>query len=181
MVRRLKLFWKLALIAVLIPLSVVLVVLVALRGTWALQTDHDNLYGNMLLPIVALEEANSHREALSGELRLIARLSADAKEERTSRAERVKEHETALLAFVARYKKEWIIPERADFMETLSSMGEQKLGDDESSALELFDVAYASYEPLREHLLKGEEGVNERQLEGALTRLAEGLSWLQAL
>jgi len=182
MVRRLKLFWKLALIAVLIPVSVVLVVLVALRGTWALQSDHDNMYDFMLVPLVALEEANAHREALSGELRLLARLSPSS-EERTKRTARVREHEEALLAFIARYKKEWLSTKRADFTDVLSSRGEEKLQVDEASALELFDVAYASYQPLRDQVLKGGVGTAEvgTQLEGALTRLVESMSWLQAL
>jgi methyl-accepting chemotaxis protein len=194
MVRRLKLFWKLALIAVLIPVSVVFVVLVALRGTWALQSDHDHLYGFMLVPIVALEEANAHREALAGELRLMARLplkkdvvglpaeeAQRAQQERTERTARVREHEEALLGFVAKYKKEWLAPKRASFTEVLSSAGEQKLEVDEASALELFDVASAGYQPLRDQALQGEVRVDEQQLEAALTRLAESLSWLQAL
>lgn len=194
MVRRLKLFWKLALIAVLIPVSVVFVVLVALRGTWALQSDHDNLYGFMLMPIVALEEANSHREALSGELRLMARLPLKKEEaslspeqakrlqkERTVRAARVKEHQDALLDFVARYKKEWVVSKRSAFMDILSSTSEQKLEMDEASALELFEVGAAGYQPLKEQILLGEVHVDEQQLDSALSRLAEATGWLQAL
>jgi methyl-accepting chemotaxis protein len=179
MVRRLKLFWKLALIAVLTPVSVVLVVLVALRGTWALQSEYDHLYNFRHVPVVALEEANAHREAMSGDLRLLA-WSVLPDDERAARTARVREHEEALLAFITRYKKEWVTPKSSEFTEILSGLDEQKLQEDESSALELFDVAYAGYEPLRDHVFKGQKDTVE-QLEGSLTRLAEAMSWLQAL
>lgn len=179
MVRRLKLFWKLALIAVLIPASVLVLLIVALRGTWAFQSEYDTLYGFMLLPITELERANARREALAGELRLLSRAPLPA-EERAARVERMRGHEQALLTFIERYKKEWITTRSADFTETLAGMGEQKLQAEELSALQLFDVAFASYKPLRERVLRGEP-VDVAQLEGALTRLADALGWLQAL
>jgi methyl-accepting chemotaxis protein len=61
MVRRLKLMWKLALIAVLTPASIFLVLLLALRGTWELQSEYDTLYGFKLVPILELSLANGHR------------------------------------------------------------------------------------------------------------------------
>ena len=60
-----------------------------------------------------------------------------------------------------------------------SILGE-KLQQDEASALQLFDVAYAGYQPLRDHALKGQKDTAV-QLESSLTRLAEAMSWLQAL
>lgn len=179
MVRRLKLLWKLALIAVLTPVSVLLVLLVALRGTWALQSEYDNVYGQRLIPIMALDEANAHREALVGELRLMARAPLSA-EERATRAGKVREHEEALLSFVQRYKKEWLSAASADFSETVAGQGEQKLQADEASALELFDVAVAGYRPVRDRVLSGAP-VDVEQLEGALGRLGEATSWLQAI
>jgi methyl-accepting chemotaxis protein len=179
MVRRLKLFWKLALIAVLTPVSVVLVVLVALRGTWALQSEYDHLYGLRLMSIVALEEANTHREALSGDLRLLA-WGTLPEEERATRLARVKEHEEALLTFIDRYKKEWSSANDGEFTQLLLDLNEDKLQEDELSALELFDVAYAGYQPLRDHVLNGRKDA-AAQLEHSLARLAESMSWLQAL
>ncbi len=179
MVRRLKLLWKLALIAVLIPVSVFLVLMVALRGTWALQSEYDNVYGLRLIPIMALDEANTHREALAGELRLMDRALLTA-EERATRAAKVHEHEEALLAFIKRYKSEWLSAHSPEFTDTLTSLGEQKLQADESSALELFDVAFAGYRPLRERVVSGAPADAE-QLEGALGRLGDAMSWLQGI
>ncbi len=179
MVRRLKLFWKLALIAVLTPVSVVLVVLMALRGTGVLQSEYDTLYGQRFVSVVALEEANTHREAMSGELRLLA-WSTLPPPEQAARVARVREHEEALLAFIARYKKEWSSATDPEFTGLLASQNELKLQQDEASALELFDVAYAGYQPLRDHILQGQRDTAV-QLESSLARLAEAMSWLQAL
>ncbi|MFL5350118.1 MAG: methyl-accepting chemotaxis protein [Hyalangium sp.] len=179
MVRRLKLLWKLALIAVLIPVSVFLVLMVALRGTWALQSEYDNVYGLRLIPIMALDEGNAHREALAGELRLMARAPLTA-EERATRAAKVSEHEDALLSFIQRYKKEWLSSNHSGFSETVAEQGEQKLQLDEASALELFDVALAGYRPVRDRVVSGAP-VDVEQLESALGRLGEATSWLQAI
>jgi len=179
MVRRLKLFWKLALIAVLTPVSVVLVVLLALRGTWALQSEYDDMYNLRFGSIVALEEANTHREAMSGDLRLLAWGVLPAQEQ-AARITRVREHEEALLSFIARYKKDWATVKHPEFTQLLVSQNELKLQQDEASALELFDVAFAGYQPLRDHVFKGQKDTEE-QLESSLARLAEAMSWLQAL
>jgi methyl-accepting chemotaxis protein len=179
MVRRLKLFWKLALIAVLTPVSVLLVVLVALRGTWALQAEYDSLYGRRFTSVMALEDANTHREAMSGELRLMA-WSTLPPQEQATRVTRVREHEKALLDFITQYKKEWITAADAEFTGLLVSQDELKLQQDEASALELFDVAYAGYQPLRDRVFQGQRDT-AAQLESSLARLAEAMSWLQAL
>ncbi|WP_224245022.1 methyl-accepting chemotaxis protein [Hyalangium gracile] len=179
MVRRLKLFWKLALIAVLIPVSVFLVLSLALRGTWELQSEYDTVYGSMLVPIMALDEALTLREALAGELRLLSRANLSP-EERAARAAKVREHEAALLALIERYKKEWISTQSLAFTETLTGLDELKLQQDESSALQLFDVAFAGYRPLRDRVL-AQAPVDGEQLEGALGRLAEALNWLRAI
>ncbi|WP_224362534.1 HAMP domain-containing methyl-accepting chemotaxis protein [Hyalangium versicolor] len=179
MVRRLKLFWKLALIAVLIPASVFLVLVLALRGTWELQSEYDNIYGFKLVPIMALDQANAHREALAGELRLLSRAPL-SDEERAEQAAKVTDHEKELLAFIDRYKKEWVTSQSPEFTETLTDQGELKLQTDENSALELFDVAFAGYRPLRDRILD-KQSVDAEQLEGALGRLSEAFTWLQAL
>jgi methyl-accepting chemotaxis protein len=178
MVRRLKLLWKLALIAVLIPVSVCLVQMVALRGTWVLQSEYDTVYGK-LAAIMALDEANLRREALAGELRLLARASLTA-EERAAREAKVREHEEVLLSFIKRYKQDWISTQNLALTEALEDAGEQKLQTDELSALQLFDVAYAGYLPVRERVLGGTR-VDMAQVDGALARLGEAMSWMQAI
>jgi methyl-accepting chemotaxis protein len=177
MVRRLKLFWKLALIAVLIPVSVLLVTLVALRGTQAFQSAYDNLYDYRLIPMLELAQGNTHREVLTGELRLLARAPLSA-EERGVRVERVREHEKALLAAIDRYKKEWLTTKRPEFTRALAALREQKLQEGEAAALELFDVAYAGYTPLRDRILTGAPADVE-QMEEALARLGEAMGRLQ--
>jgi methyl-accepting chemotaxis protein len=176
MLRRLKLFWKLTLIAVLIPVSVGAMMFMALRGTGTLQAEYDTLYGLMHLPIMALQEADTRREALSGDLRLLAHLPPKAPK-RDEVVTRVREHEKALLDVIQKYKKEWITTTLPSFTETLADMGEEKLQTDEAAALELFAVAHASYVPLRDRVISGAE-VDAEQLEEALLRLKSATGWL---
>ncbi len=179
MIRRLKLSRKLALIAVLIPVSVIAMTAVALAGTRALRTEYETLYGFMLIPNTALEKANAHREALAGELRLLARLEL-TDEERRARVGRVHENDEAMKAILARYSSEWLSTLSPDFTRTLASHNQEDLQKQEVAALALFDVAYARYLPLRDRVV-GEAPVDLGQLEEALAQLEGALGTLREL
>ncbi|HEX8706522.1 MAG TPA: methyl-accepting chemotaxis protein [Myxococcaceae bacterium] len=169
MVRRLKLFWKLALIALLIPVSVVSMTLVALWGTGTLKDEYDTLYEFRLEPLVALQEGNARRESLAGELRLLARAKLPA-EERARRAQLARTHDEAMFKVIEKYSQQWLSSNNAGFSDMLDEMDQQKLERDEINALERFKVSYAGYVPLRERVLAGGE-FNLDQLEEALKRL----------
>jgi len=61
----LGMFWKLALIALMIPVAALSIAGAALNNTDRLKYEYDNLYGFMLIPIIALDEGNLHAETLS--------------------------------------------------------------------------------------------------------------------
>jgi methyl-accepting chemotaxis protein len=176
MLRRLKLLWKLTLIAVLIPISVGAMMFMALRGTRTFQSEYDNLYGLMHLPILALQEGDTRREALAGDLRLLAHAPL-SEAQRSAVVARVTEHEKALLDTLQQYKREWLTESRPEFSGTLTRLGEEKLQADEAAALDLFAVAHASYVPLRNRAIEGAD-VDEAQLEEALARLKSATGWL---
>ncbi|MDY7232379.1 HAMP domain-containing methyl-accepting chemotaxis protein [Hyalangium rubrum] len=180
MVRRLKLFWKLALIALLIPVSVIAMTLVALGGTGTLKSEYETLYSFMLLPILGLEEGNLHREALAGDLRLLARATSLTEEERGTLVKRAREHDVALSAVMARYKREWQSTLDPEFTETLEELDQQKLQEEELAALTLFEVAYAGFQPVRERVLNNTP-VDVAQLEESLGRLEASVTKLMAL
>jgi methyl-accepting chemotaxis protein len=95
MIRRLKLFWKLSLLAALIPLSVGVGMAVSLHGVRQLGAEYDNLYGLMRLPLMALDEANTRREALEGDLWEMARPDLSS-EQRMLLVQRIRENDRAM-------------------------------------------------------------------------------------
>jgi methyl-accepting chemotaxis protein len=179
MVRRLKLFWKLALIALLIPVSVVCMTLVALWGTGTLKSEYDTLYDFKLLPLVALQEGNTQRQALAGELRLLARARLPA-EEREQRVQQARAHDEAMLSVMKVYRDKWLTSRNAEFSETLAEQDLERLQDEELASLTRFEVSYAGYVPLRDRVLGGAE-FNVDQLEEALGRLEAAMRELLAL
>jgi methyl-accepting chemotaxis protein len=180
MVRRLKLFRKLALIALLIPVSVVAMTLVALWGTGKLKSEYDTLYTFKLLPLVALEEANTRREALSGALRLLAH-KAPLPGGRELWVQRVRDHDAAMLRVVNQYGAEWRTEEHPEFNETLASQGKKEKQREEASALANFEAAYAGYAPVRDRVLNETGPVDPVQLDEMLARLEAPLSKLVTL
>jgi methyl-accepting chemotaxis protein len=179
MVRRLKLFWKLALIALLIPVSVVSMTLVALWGTGTLKSEYDTLYEFRLEPLVKLQEGNARREALAGELRLLGRAPLPA-EERAQRVQLARAHDEAMAQVMRDYKEKWLTSKSPEFSDTLEDLDQEQLRQDESDILARFTAAYAGYVPLRERVLNGAE-FDVAQLEEALGRLESAMRELLTL
>ena len=106
MIRRLKLFWKLSLIAALIPISVGAGMAVSLHGARQLEADYDTRYGFMRTSIQMLDEADTRREALEGHLQELAQPDLSP-ERRMLLVQRIRENGRAM-ATLAQDKKEWL-------------------------------------------------------------------------
>jgi methyl-accepting chemotaxis protein len=119
MIRRLKLFWKLSLLAVLIPLTVGVGLAVSLHGARQLEAEYDKLHGFMFLPIMALDEANTRREALEEVLQELTRPDLSP-ERRMLLVQRIRENDRAM-ATLAQHRKEWLDTLSADFAAGLES------------------------------------------------------------
>ena len=176
MIRRLKLFWKLSLIALLIPLTVGVGMFVSLEETGRLKYEYDNLYGFMLVPIMALNEANTRRETLAGSLRELTRPELTV-ERRRALVQSIREHDEALSATLARYKKEWMTTLSPGFTAALAGLGQQGLQVEETAALGRFDSSYAAFTRLKEPLLEGRPSSQE-ELEARMAELESALTTL---
>jgi methyl-accepting chemotaxis protein len=154
MIRRLKLFWKLSLLALLIPITAGVGMWVSLQGAKRLKYEYDNLYSFMLIPIMALDEANMRRESLEGDLRELTRADLTP-ERRIVLVQQIRDDDRAMAATLARYKREWITTVSPEFTAALAELGQQGLQKEEAKALELFDSSYEEYAPLRDQLLGG--------------------------
>ncbi len=163
MFRNLKLFGKFTLIAVLTPLAVILIAGVALTGAGAIKRDgidvlkyeFDNLYGFMLLPIMDLDEANLHREKLTGALDQLTRADLSASERGTLEA-LVRREEEGMVKLHEKYKTEWKTTVSPEFTAALARLGQSSLQKDEQTYLDRIDGAYAQLAPLRQRLLAGQ-------------------------
>jgi methyl-accepting chemotaxis protein len=179
MIRSLKLFWKLALIAAMTPLSVVLVAILAMRGTGQLKYQYDNLYGFMLIPIMALDNANLERERIAGLTHELLRPELqDA--ERDALLARLHSSEAPLNETIARYKKEWLTTLSPDFTQTLAELGYQDLQRKEAVLVADIDQNLARYMAERQLLVTGKT-VQAAALREALSGMGRDLQELVAV
>ena len=187
MFRNLKLFGKFSLIAVLTPLAVILIAAVALTGSNAIKRDgidvlkyeFDNLYGFMLLPIMDLDEANLHREKLTGALDQLTRPDLTPSERGTLEALARREDE-AMVKLHQKYKTEWVTTVSAEFTAALKKLNQSQLQVDEKSYLDRIDRAYAELAPLSQRLLAGQQ-VSRSQLADVSGEIERGFSDLVAV
>ncbi|SEL37703.1 methyl-accepting chemotaxis protein [Stigmatella aurantiaca] len=178
-VHRLKLFWKLALIALLIPASISAMLIVALLGTGSLKAEYDNLYGFMLLPVMTLDQGHAEAATLSGKLRLLARTPLSPAE-REARVREVQAHDRKMRESMTLYAREWVTSMSSSFTDELSAADRDALRKDELASVQLFEVAYAGYVPLRDRVLTGAP-VDVEQLEQALERIDAAMNALVKL
>ncbi len=152
MVRNLKLFWKFTLLAAITPLAVVTVAWIALRGTGQLKYEYDNLYGFMLIPIMALDEANLHREMLSGRLQ---QLEHEPAEERDRVVQGIHADDELLKKTIAKYRAEWVTTLSPEFTATLTQSGQISLQQREIALLAAIDKSYEAFAHERDARLMG--------------------------
>jgi methyl-accepting chemotaxis protein len=173
--RKLPLFWKLALLALITPLSIAIESLWVSAGTGRLKTEFDNLYGFMLLPIMDLDRANLLQERISGALVRMAHTEPGA--ERSALAEQLRQDDAALEKLIAKYRSEWLTTVSPEFTASLASLGKQDMQRREADALQTIESAYREYTRLRAAAGPLQAGVIEAQL----ARMGGGLEALVAI
>lgn len=155
MIRNLSLFRKLVLIALLIPLATAAIAAIALKGIGAVKYEYDNLYGFMLIPIMALDEGNLQRQVVEAGIRDLTRPFIAA-QERAAIIERVRASDTAMFNLITRYETEWLTTLSPEFTAVLAAQGQQDLQTEEANALAQFHTAYQNYLPRRDAVLAGQ-------------------------
>ncbi|NJN96736.1 MAG: HAMP domain-containing protein [Anaerolineales bacterium] len=171
MIRNLSLFRKLTLIALLIPLATAAIAGIALKGVGVIKYEYNNLYGFMLIPIMALDEANLQRQIVEGGVLDLTRPFISAKE-RTALIETISTADQAMVDVITRYEAEWLTTLSPEFTAVLAAQGQQDLQTDEANALAQFRTAYQDYLPRRDALLAGESA--------SLTALESDLAQMRA-
>jgi methyl-accepting chemotaxis protein len=180
--RNLSLFWKFTLVALVTPLAVLAVATAALFGTQRLKREYDTMHDFMLVPIMALDQANLDREILGRVLRELALSSpgSPGSNERDDNARTAKEASQRIADTVGRYRKHWLTTASPEFTTTLAEMGQAALQTRETHALERLEGALATIGPHRSAILKGEP-VDPDALEGELADMRAAFDDLVAV
>ncbi|RPJ43644.1 MAG: methyl-accepting chemotaxis protein, partial [Chloroflexi bacterium] len=156
MFRNIKVFWKFALVAILILLVVLMTAGIALVNSNGLKYEYDNLYGFMLIPIMNLDEGNLARADLTDDLFRLTRPDLPA-DQFAALAAKAQEDDKAMAAMIERYETEWVTTTSPEFTATLVRLGKQDLQTRELELLKKFHSVYTSYAAKRDNLLSGKD------------------------
>ena len=154
MIRNVKLFWKFILMALMIPLTIIIIAGTALNKTNTLKYEYDNLYSFMLIPLLEVDKGNLHREKLSSKLREFTHPELSS-EEQTAVAKEIKHQDKMMIEFIARYESEWLTSLSPEFTATLATLGQQHLQQIEAETLLQFHQVYDAFVPKRDAMLAG--------------------------
>jgi methyl-accepting chemotaxis protein len=149
MLKNVKFFWKMMVLAILTPVAVTVIAVIALIQTNALKSEFDNLYGFMLIPIMNLDQANLHHQALETSFVRLTQTNVSSSE-KAEIYKAIGEDDKAMKAIVKRYKDEWVSSSSAEFTQSLADAGLLDLQRQEQEALDNFDLAYKTYSRSRD-------------------------------
>jgi len=156
MLKNVKFFWKIMVLAAITPVAVTAIAVIALNQTNSLKYEFDNLYGFMLIPIMNLDEANLHHQQLETSFVRLSQTDVTPSE-RAEIYNAIYADDQAMRAIIRKYKSEWISSSSADFSQGLADAGLSDLQRQEQEALDNYDLAYKSFSINRDKALAGQE------------------------
>jgi len=160
MINNLKLFWKLSILASIIPITIVIIATIAFNKTNALKYEYDNLYGFMLIPLLELDKGNLQREKLAFNLYGLMHVDL-SDEQRIELVKAIKSKDRLMNQFIATYESEWLTTLSPEFTASLARLGQQGLQTIETEALAQYHEIYSSYSKKRDALLAGQTITND--------------------
>jgi methyl-accepting chemotaxis protein len=178
-IRNLSLFWKFTLVALTTPLAVVIVAAAALLGAERLKSEYDNMHDFMLVPIMALDQANLDREILGRTLRELA-LETPGSKEHNEKARTAGATSENVAKTIARYRKNWLTTASPEFTATLVEMGQAALQTNEADALSRLEASVAAIGPHQTAIHKG-GAVDQNALELELAAMRKAFDDLVAV
>ncbi len=169
MIRHLKLFWKFAILGLMVPISIAIIAGTALNKMDILKYEYDNLYGFMLIPLLDVDKGNLYRERLKYKLREFT-LPGQSPEERAATASAIRQEDKNMTDFIARYESEWQTTLSPELTAALAALGQQHLQTIEAEALAQFHEIYKVYAPKRDALLSGKK-VSFKDIESEIEQM----------
>ncbi|MDR3577575.1 MAG: methyl-accepting chemotaxis protein [Anaerolineaceae bacterium] len=152
MVKNLKVIWKLMLLAVITPLSVLILAGAAFFETASIKSQFDNMYNYMLIPIMAVDQAHLQQAKLASSLQLLNQAGA-SQDEKAAQNLLARADEKSITDVMDRYQSEWMTTLSPDFTQMLVSLGQQALQTQEVAAATSYKTAYQNYTTVRDAAL----------------------------
>jgi methyl-accepting chemotaxis protein len=155
MFRKLKIFWKFAIIAAMIPIAVLLTAGNALASTASLKQEYDNLYARSLKPIVILDEGHVACMRLMDDVYRMTRRGLSTSDFKAL-SQKAIDDEKAMVEAMQKYEAEWNTANQPEFGKMLTSLGRDYLQTHERTMLLQYKTALKGYDSLRDMLLAGQ-------------------------
>ena len=162
-----KLFWKFAILAIMIPIAAFVVAGIGLIGTAALKYEYDNLYGYMLIPITAIEQADNQQVDITDQMRQYA-LGGLSDVDKTAKKSLILDEDKAIVDVIEKYKSDWITTASPDFTAILKQLNKENLQANETAAVAKYDAAHSDFLKQRDAIFTGQK-VEFKAIENNLT------------
>jgi len=167
--------WKMAFMVSVLVLGIVGVVTIGISSLQKLQFHNSNLYEFMLIPIIALEDADARLADMEYQI-LALEDEALTSTERAAAIEKIQSDQRAVKAVFERYHTEWITTISPEFTDLLQVNGRLYLQEDEVATVSVIAGSLYQYDTtLKAYLQAVENG------EATRTQAQESTSALEEL
>jgi len=143
------------LLALITPLSVLILAGAAFYETASIKSEFDNMYQSRLIPIMAIDQAHLQQAQLAYSLHLLS-LSGVDQNEKGAQNLLARADEKSITDAMNRYQTEWLTTLSPDFTQKLVSLGQEALQTKEVAATSSYKTAYQNYITVRDAALLGD-------------------------
>jgi len=156
--------WKMVLIILVMSLGAIGVSLASVQGLGVMRYHLSNLYDFMLVPIVAINQADTALADAQIHLTALRQVGLSLADQ-AARIGEIKAVETTVAGIMTRYDTEWVTTSSPEFTAILRGLGRLDLQQDEVSTLAAYHAAYDKYLQAREaYLTSVQMGTPDDQL-----------------
>jgi len=156
--------WKMVLIILVMSLGAIGVSLASVQGLGVMRYHLSNLYDFMLVPIVAINQADTALADAQIHLTALRQVGLTLADQ-AARIGDIQAIETTVAGVMTRYDTEWVTTSSPEFTAILRGLGRLDLQQDEVSTLAAYHAAYDKYLQAREaYLTSVQMGTPDDQL-----------------
>lgn len=154
MLRNLKFFWKLMLLAVITPIAVLITSALAFYQSDQIKKEFDNLHQATLVRIINLDRGNLDQERL---VAMLLQLASDdlSPQDRATMIQTFRQVDSEMASIVLQYEEEWQSVHNAPLTAKLTALGKNDLQKSEKKALDQYHSAYSSFAVKRDLVIDG--------------------------
>ncbi len=152
MLSSINMAWKMALMIAVMSLGAIGVALTSVQGLGVMRYHLSNIYDFMLIPIVAINQADTSLADTQLHLDALRHPGLTPVDQATNISD-VQASEATAVEILTRYDTEWVTTSSPEFTAILRNLGRMDLQKDELSTLAAYHTAYDKYVQTREAYL----------------------------